>query len=556
MPQAKETRSFKMHAKLLMDVIKRQAGSLSKAILEGIQNSIDAGATHCLISLDQTSLLIKDDGRGFQNRDNIVKWFEVFGLPHEENEGKVFGTFRIGRGQLFAFGANEWKTGAFRMVVDVDKRGLDYDLLEGQKNVPGCVVRVQLYQKLTLSDLMDCQRDIQKWCKWAPIKVYFNDEQVNCDPTTAKWDHVLPEAYVKLRETGTLSVYNLGIHVCELPGHRFGCGGEVVSRQQLRVNFARNDIQSDCPVWKKIKPFIDEQATDRNTEKKSLDDDSRQRLADQLISGKLTAGQAEKLKLFTAVTGRHYTAREAGRYYGFKFYSSAPRGNRLGDVLMKRRVAFIFADETLARFQCKDVQSLVQWMKQKFAYFSRDFELPCTSFADLTAGLDESCSLLEEKELSDKEKMWLSIMHSIGADIIVDDQRPYGWGEQCRRLCLGVSQHANGWTDGASYVAIARSYLQERDLDLKGIADVVGLLIHEACHDSPDMVDHDHDQAFYEKFHDAVRLCMGRCVDRGMQAVINNAKRITRKAVKSVDKIQQAADSLQQSNQAVAASSK
>ena len=42
---SQETLQFVMHPKLLYDVILRQAGSLSKAVLEGIQNSIDAGAT-------------------------------------------------------------------------------------------------------------------------------------------------------------------------------------------------------------------------------------------------------------------------------------------------------------------------------------------------------------------------------------------------------------------------------------------------------------------------------------------------------------------------------
>ena len=41
---------FKMHEKLLVDVIKKQAGTLQKAILEGITNSIEAGATKVCVS--------------------------------------------------------------------------------------------------------------------------------------------------------------------------------------------------------------------------------------------------------------------------------------------------------------------------------------------------------------------------------------------------------------------------------------------------------------------------------------------------------------------------
>ncbi len=41
----KETRKLVAHEKLLIDVIKRQAGTLKKAILEGTMNSVEAGAT-------------------------------------------------------------------------------------------------------------------------------------------------------------------------------------------------------------------------------------------------------------------------------------------------------------------------------------------------------------------------------------------------------------------------------------------------------------------------------------------------------------------------------
>jgi hypothetical protein len=50
-----ETRAFQIdHNKLLLDVIRRQAGTLSKAILEGVMNAVDAGATRCDISIDET----------------------------------------------------------------------------------------------------------------------------------------------------------------------------------------------------------------------------------------------------------------------------------------------------------------------------------------------------------------------------------------------------------------------------------------------------------------------------------------------------------------------
>ena len=124
----KESRQIKTHPQLLLDVITRQAGTISKAMLEGVMNSVDAKATRCDITLTNTSLVIDDDGNGFRSRDEIVQFFETFGTPHTEAEGKVYGTFRMGRGQIFAFGSNVWRTGDFRMAVDIKRRGFDYDL--------------------------------------------------------------------------------------------------------------------------------------------------------------------------------------------------------------------------------------------------------------------------------------------------------------------------------------------------------------------------------------------------------------------------------------------
>jgi len=94
-----EDRRFQMNEKLLIDTIKRQAGTLAKAILEGVMNAVDAKATECRIALSETDLEVVDNGKGM-SADEVRRLFEVFGAPHTPEEGKVYGTFRMGRGQL------------------------------------------------------------------------------------------------------------------------------------------------------------------------------------------------------------------------------------------------------------------------------------------------------------------------------------------------------------------------------------------------------------------------------------------------------------------------
>ncbi|MDA8382828.1 MAG: ATP-binding protein, partial [Betaproteobacteria bacterium] len=95
-----ENRQFRMHPHLLYDVIKQQAGSFSKALMEAVQNAIDAGSTQVSVNFDGARFDIEDDGRGFADRRSIEEFFETFGTPHTESsdEAPRYGRFRMGRG--------------------------------------------------------------------------------------------------------------------------------------------------------------------------------------------------------------------------------------------------------------------------------------------------------------------------------------------------------------------------------------------------------------------------------------------------------------------------
>jgi len=56
------THKFRAHDALILDVIMRQAGTLAKAIAEGIMNAVDANATRADVTLTSDTLLITDNG--------------------------------------------------------------------------------------------------------------------------------------------------------------------------------------------------------------------------------------------------------------------------------------------------------------------------------------------------------------------------------------------------------------------------------------------------------------------------------------------------------------
>jgi hypothetical protein len=72
---------------------------------------------------------------------------------------------------------------------------------------------------------------------------------------------------------------------------------------------------------------------------------------------------------------------------------------------------------------------------------------------------------------------------------------------------IGLSDIAEGWTDGSSYIAINRSFLAGLKMFKNGSANpssfyaLLQLIIHEVCHDS-DSRANVHSPDFYRAFHD------------------------------------------------------
>src|ERR1039457_3854349 len=95
-----ENRRFGMNPNLLMDVIRRQAGTLQKGILEAVMNAVDAKATEINMQLNCTTLVVQDNGTGMTDKSAIERYWETFGQPPDEGEQKRYGQFRLGRGQI------------------------------------------------------------------------------------------------------------------------------------------------------------------------------------------------------------------------------------------------------------------------------------------------------------------------------------------------------------------------------------------------------------------------------------------------------------------------
>jgi hypothetical protein len=538
----REKRRFGMAPKLLLDVIQRQAGSLAKALLEGVMNSVDAKATRCDVFIRAESAGVKDDGTGISSRDAIENYFERFGQPHSEEEDKRYGTFRMGRGQMFAYGANTWKTGSFEMRVDVQRNGLDYELTTVPGATQGCEVHIDLYERLMPSALNETVELLRKWVKYAPIPVYVNEKLASVDPATEEWDHVLPEAYVKLKGGGSLSLYNLGIHTMDFGSYRFGVGGVIVSRQQLKVNFARNDVLSSCAVWKKIKPFIDQKGREKIAKKSRLSESEKYRLVSMITSGEVPEN-AQDLKMFTMADGRDWSAREIERRlwdYNTKV-SSCPRGSAKGDAIHRSKTAMVFLDETLEMFDGE-----IETLLKTAGVLCRDGgtimkNANVIPFKELAETLKGEAAIIPEDQWSVKETIWANILRGSANELM-------GWRNQdSRRVLIGVSNGAPAWTDGKTYIAFDRKYIESLSFDMRGIVKVGLLMAHMAAHEDYTGDKCMHDDAFYasqdeimERLPSFVFYAHQRCA-----TAVNAASKSHRKAIlKDADAAEKAKEAL------------
>lgn len=567
----KEQRNFKMHDNLLIDVIKRQAGSLWKAVIEGIMNAVDAGANKCEIQLDPQLLIIKDDGKGFRSREEIEKVFETFGQPHTAEEEKVFGQFRMGRGQLFAFGKNTWRSGTFEMVVDINKNGMKYDFYTDREAVPGCTITVELYQPLSHVAHADMLEQIQKNAKYVRFPCFLNGKQFTATKTNVTWDLEIAEADIRFRQSGDVNVYNQGIKICTIARNRMGVGADIVTKRPIMVNFARNDIIADCPVWIAIQKAVQKRfaaeatrrtraAREANAEttegetarpavraerRRPLNEEQRKLLINQYKDGQIQGQAFAVAKLFQShksyanLTLRQVIKHAEGRvtipnddYY---MYGTAEKihDHKLALVLDRRRM--------LSRFGASTGAELVKIVNSHLsARPLSKLKLKWVPYEKAEAQLVSAYSIIPVKELTLTEAVVAEVLtynlyriHSMLSNI-------RGLGTQSRQILIGVGP-APSWTDGSSFIALERSLVRQTGCGVCAWTKYIWHIVHELLHAFDSAEPHQHDETFYKNFYsamtnDALGYTVWSCVNSTMRCAEQVRRRLPRNTVYDIER--------------------
>jgi len=499
---AKTRRRFKMDEKLLFDTIKRQAGTLEKANVEGVMNSIEAGATAVKISLLAAEgtpglMVIEDDGKGFRDEQEVADFFETFGKPHDEtNEKIIWKQFRMGRGQMFAYGKNTWRTGQFKMIVDIKEWGLDYEFEDGLPHHQGCEITIELYDNpignYPYYSMASYKEAIQKQVKFVEIPVYFNQEQINTAPADCSWDKIDNCGYYLFNVGTDMSVYNLGVFVMKIPASKAGMGGIVVSKQMLEVNFARNDVDSKCEIMKHLNDVIRENRIKKTRQRRrTLDRWERQATLTDVRDGQQDLNDVKTLALIPTAQGKHVSLdfiRKNRQQWCF-----ADKGSDLADRMMERGQALCIDASLITDLNYTGHKSgFFSWLTgtdTQYAYGSNAWKKVEALYADydyLSSTVSDEYTTLSDKKLTVVERRILKVLNSFGC-----------WDG--RVINLGYSERANAWTNGCTYVTIDRSYLKRLSVTYPAHCNkLMVLLAHEMAHDCDTRGSHVHGPEFYE----------------------------------------------------------
>ena len=514
-----ETRNMKMHKKLLLDTIKRQAGTLEKANLEGVRNSIEAGSPIVVVEFKVVDgiahLSIHDTGRGIETKKEMIEHFETFGTPHEASECTTWKQFRMGRGQMFAFGKNTWRTATFKMEVDIDNKGLTYELTENLPFIQGCQIDIELYTNpIRYSSIDNYKERIQKQIRFMEIPIMFNGEQINTPASECKWDFEDKNSYYMFNTGSDFKVYNLGAYVMDASLSDMGMVGIVVSKKQLKVNFARNDVQHDCEVYhgymkdtnevdeqgdtiqKKIDGIKDVVKKNRikktRQRRRTLDTWERTATLKDLRDGSQDLTDVKTLGLIQTSQGK-WLSLDAVRKSKMQ-WCFAPLGDRYADKLMERDQALCISEKMLDIVGYTGVKSMFfSWLTNTESSHNygqdvwQNLSIMYVDFKKLSDGINDSYHIIPHKKYTKYERRIIAVLQGMGC-----------WDS--RQIVLGLSDTASGWTDAVSYIAIDREWLRRTKPTYgRAIATLMMLMAHEMAHDTDSRGTHVHGPEFYEK---------------------------------------------------------
>lgn len=535
---------FELDPQIIHHIIYSQAGSIGKAIIELIMNSVDSDSTTIRLALNGEGFSAVDDGKGFASREDVVRYFGRFGTPHEEGDA-TFGRFRLGRGQIMAHASTVWSSNSWKMSVDTRVMGYNYQLSDLETAQPGCSIVGQWYEQLDNTELLSVIQEIRDLVRYTPIAVELNGKAISKDPATEKWDYDDENCWVRVRADGAMHIYNQGVFVRHDAGHVWGVGGTVVTKKPIGLNVSRTEIlRKSCPIWKAIAAVVKSEAAKfaDSADQRRQTESRREKNAKALLSGtgdlaKIYSGE----QVITLLPGaRHVTLAQFIRRYGkvhdlaladtedagaggdySKLVGIVEHDYQVGKAeklaFALTNVAFVHP-KTLARFDCQSAAEFKEVIARIFDNLQATGteskrELLHPRYIDyriLEKAYKPNYEILTANAIKDKNlrSAWTALkwcVEGYTSTYFTEGQYYPGARSRGRRLnvLLADCNEAQAWTDGESYIALNKKLVEAiggRE-SLQAVTQIFAIVDHELAHEG-DSVGASHDDAFYARYHD------------------------------------------------------
>lgn len=422
-----------------------------------------------------------------------------------------------------AFGRNEWKTGVFHMIVDLQKtQDYSYDLKRLLNKVKGCRIEVTLNTPLTDSEHADLVQEIRHLIAFVPGRVMLNGTRANKDVSKVKWTHEDDIAYYLVNPQDSsgqgVALYNLGAFVQELPRHRFGASGMVVTKKALTLNSARTEVlmSQDKYIWELQKTIqrtvIQAYGTATG---RGLTDSDRRVLCEAVVNAfemESSADFPEKLlgmKILRNGRDDLISFKDALKADHIAIYDRK-YSEYVAPVHASGR-ALVLNAETCENLNFGANDYSVSMLKKVLRHLAERF--PGSKAPEVALlgtyrrGLLGGYHSVEDKMVPKSSQVLWAMMRTLRAvqPALANAIASHRGGCDARTVGFGDSSGALAWTDGEKAITVSRVFMLDCALEgLSGMHRMLQVLIHEYCHDTADDESHNHDTVFFAAFHDLI----------------------------------------------------
>lgn len=503
-------KKFEATEGLLHDDIRKQAGSIEKSWLEAVMNAVDAKASKVSIDIGNECTVITDNGTGL-TEDEIDKYFKQFGYKDSDQEEKEFGKFRRGRGQLFAYGANVWHTNDNLLVVNLDEDKTEVgapvhideadDAVEEVENgtfafdthglgfnqQPASVVydgtKIEVHHFKEIEDVDDKISKFKRLVRYIPwlhdIEVEVNGEKVRDDFES---DFTTEYAHFQFGESSFMpdaAVYNMGAYVSDYKikddsGNRVPISGVIVSKEELDLNNARNDIIEGDETWEQIK---DDYILGARYHLANKDD-----LTDKEVKWLITQASEDE-EIFEMVKGREIIKDIEGNKLALEDLEDsdaafAPSGNALAKEAMDRK-GMLMIDEKF---------------KHSIEHLTSSDESPST--AETPSSYEDVVDKEMQFEMKEREVSKLTKRRR-------DNLKKLKWFlreiDCYDELRAGFSKHEDVWKDDEGIVYVDEDFLNANKMKLA--TEVVDKVVEIVSSDNDTRRSLDKNSSYYRSYH-------------------------------------------------------